>query len=81
MEEINLEQIFNNKLYYNKCLLELDKIQKQCIIDIMQEASKQSWDMAVNKCKYVIDNYGDFGEGIKNDTIEQVKEMSKDYIK
>ena len=79
MKKINLEQIFM-EYSFNMDKPELLK-HKEDILNIMKEVSKQSWDIAVDKCKYVIDNYGDFGEGIKDNIIGVVKEMSKSYIK
>jgi len=42
MEEINLQDIFEAKAFYNNCLYDIDDNQKQCIFDIMKEACNQA---------------------------------------
>ena len=42
METIKLKELFEAKAFYNHCLYDLDVNQKNCILDIMQEACNQS---------------------------------------
>lgn len=71
MEQIDLVKILGSKIDIST----LSGAEAMCIYQALKEASKQSWDMAVDVCKNNVKL-----QDTKNN-LEQVKEMSKDYIK
>jgi hypothetical protein len=52
METIKLKEIFESKAFYNHCLYDLDVNQKNCILDIMQEACNQSIEQCETNAKF-----------------------------
>lgn len=54
METIKLKEIFEAKAFYNHCLYDLDINQKNCILDIMQEACNQSIELSLKNSEIEI---------------------------
>lgn len=60
METIKLKELFEAKAFYNNCLYNLDVNQKNCILDIMQEACNQAIEFSEQNAA---NNYVSFDSG------------------
>ena len=54
METIKLKELFEAKAFYNNCLYDLDVNQKNCILDIMQEACNQAIELSLKNSEIEI---------------------------
>lgn len=76
METVKLKELFEAKAFYNHCLYDLDVNQKNCILDIMQEACNQSIELCLNNA--IIFEKCNFNEVHSENEFENV--VDENYI-
>lgn len=75
MKPVKLKELFEAKAFYNHCLYDLDVNQRNCIIDIMQDACKEIIDLCAENA--TLNGYV-YSHGIEKEIVDLGQEICID---